>query len=361
MEIARVRSLTGERSGWIKRGRVAGKPYKIDRLAPKRIPFLGKGAVKKFNECSPPITTFRKLAELTDKRITALAKKKVATKANILAWRKAAQDAEDEPTSSTDHRKAANPYQSRWGDEERLEGSSGMSRYVCVTTMVEHIFEETKEHMQEIHGEDCDDWWVYHDALSLMTATTTRAWMEEKGYLKHWILPECGLNTHTPKHKQYYSKAPVGNSPELMPWDCSLNKDFDDAISHHITQTHHLAEDHECKFSYTTPVRGSYCLRRVYECNPRSERIVQDVNRFPKHLVRIMESEGCVVRDIGNSKKEEESLRGLRSGKRGLAAAAAEEKDGVKVDRRGGQEREHCGLFGYLCYWRGGDKGEGCG
>ncbi|CAB9515195.1 hypothetical protein SEMRO_699_G189390.1 [Seminavis robusta] len=119
------------------------------------------GAVKKFNEGSPLITTFRKLAELTNKPITALAKKKkVATMANILAWRKAAQEAKDESTASTDHRKGANPYQSCWGDdwEERLEGSSGMSKYVSVTTMVEHIFEEMKEHMQAIHGEDCDDW-----------------------------------------------------------------------------------------------------------------------------------------------------------------------------------------------------------
>ncbi|CAB9531524.1 hypothetical protein SEMRO_3632_G349860.1 [Seminavis robusta] len=159
--------------------------------------------------------------------------------------------------------------------------------------MVEHIFEETKAHMQEIHEEDCDDWWVYHNALSLMTATTTRAWVEEKGYLKHWILPECGLNAHTPKHKRYYSQAPVGNSPELMPWDCSLNKDFDYAIDYRVLQTHRLPEDHELKFSYTTPSHGSYCLRRVYEFNPRSERIAHDVNQSLQHLVDIMEWEGC--------------------------------------------------------------------
>ena len=125
-----------------------------------------------------------------------------------------------------------------------------------------------------------------------------------------------------------------------MPWDCSLNKDFNDAIDYHVLQTHDLKEDHELKFSYTSPVRGSHCLKRVYEHNPRGERIVHDVNQFPKHLVDIMEAEGCVVRDIGNSKKSSASA-GLRSGKRGLAAADALEEDGGKVDRRGGTRKRN--------------------
>ena len=74
-----------------------------------------------------------------------------------------------------------------------------------------------------------DNWMFFHDALSLMTAESCKLWMERRGILKHWILPECGLHQDQPGLKDYWHR-PVGNSPELMPWDCSLNKDLQDAV-----------------------------------------------------------------------------------------------------------------------------------
>ena len=77
-----------------------------------------------------------------------------------------------------------------------------------------------------------DNWMFYHDALTQLKCKRAKAWMETKGYLKRWVLPVNGLNDGT-----VYAGRPVGNSPELMPLDCSLFKDVDDAVARHIAVT----------------------------------------------------------------------------------------------------------------------------
>ena len=66
--------------------------------------------------------------------------------------------------------------------------------------MIEHIYKESELLYKEtIHR---DDWWFWHDALSLMTAKETVAWMKEKGYYHHWLLPELDL------YRDYADDAP---------------------------------------------------------------------------------------------------------------------------------------------------------
>jgi hypothetical protein len=51
-------------------------------------------------------------------------------------------------------------------------------------------------------------------------------------YYDRWLLPKLGLNEGT-----NFDGRPVGNHPEHMPWDCSLNKDVDDCVAYHVTIT----------------------------------------------------------------------------------------------------------------------------
>jgi hypothetical protein len=53
-----------------------------------------------------------------------------------------------------------------------------------------------------------DDWFVYHDALCLMTASDTKKWMEEQGYLKRWIRPMLGLFDEDHTLKAYKDRPP---------------------------------------------------------------------------------------------------------------------------------------------------------
>ena len=52
--------------------------------------------------------------------------------------------------------------------------------------MVSHICEETN---QEFMGTEHENNF-YHDTFFLMTANEAMNWMDEKGILKHWILPK---------------------------------------------------------------------------------------------------------------------------------------------------------------------------
>jgi hypothetical protein len=101
-----------------------------------------------------------------------------------------------------------------------------------------------------------DDWFFYHDALSLMTAMQTIEWMREKDYLKRWLLPINQLSETNNDLKNFLHR-PIGNSPEMIPWDCSLNKDIKDTIMRHVCYTCHLPKDDIRKFSLLTPCPGS--------------------------------------------------------------------------------------------------------
>ena len=80
----------------------------------------------------------------------------------------------------------------------------------------------------------------YHDALSLMTLEESTKFMRENGIIDHWILPELGLNDGTP-----YTNCPVGNSPKIMPLDCSLNKDIHEGVRRHWIFFGKLDRDNE--------------------------------------------------------------------------------------------------------------------
>ena len=66
-----------------------------------------------------------------------------------------------------------------------------------------------------------DNFFIVHDALVLMTEKETIQWMKEKNYYHRWLLPMNGLQDGTP-----YAGRLVGNSPEFMPLDNSLNRDL---------------------------------------------------------------------------------------------------------------------------------------
>ena len=70
-----------------------------------------------------------------------------------------------------------------------------------------------------------NNWFFYHDTLSLMTSKTTKDWMKGKGYYKRCIRPSNDLYKNKPELLTKFKDNPIGNSPEFMPWDNHLNQD----------------------------------------------------------------------------------------------------------------------------------------
>ena len=190
-----------------------------------------------------------------------------------------------------------NPYESLYGTlwMEKIRQSTSMKRTVSINTLVQQIYDNSKEIFKGTTYEN--DWYFYHDALSLMTSNSCRKFMTERGIINHWILPQNGLNGQTK-----YEHRPVGNSPEMMPLDCSLNKDLHEGVGWLCAITTNLSSDDPKKFDKSTPKRARSAYLRAWDPRhepdgfPSSKRIVEDIEKVVyDNLFKIYEARGAVV------------------------------------------------------------------
>eukprot|EP00594_Rhizosolenia_setigera_P009623 CAMPEP_0178971686 /NCGR_PEP_ID=MMETSP0789-20121207/20476_1 /TAXON_ID=3005 /ORGANISM="Rhizosolenia setigera, Strain CCMP 1694" /LENGTH=494 /DNA_ID=CAMNT_0020658811 /DNA_START=594 /DNA_END=2078 /DNA_ORIENTATION=+ len=216
-------------------------------------------------------------------------------------WSQAKSTTLEERPARKDHRKAQNPYKSRYQDrwEDEIKKSKHMSKYVCITELIEHMVAETKRVFADTaFAENC---FFYHDALALMTAKETREWMAERGYDKMWILPEKGLMRDMPKLFRYWDR-PVGNSPELCALDNSLNRDVHAAVESHVYFTQHVEPEDWRKFSFATYKTTTSAYLRIFDpdtgTSPTSERIVQDCEKVLQSILDVMRVHGTIVPEL---------------------------------------------------------------
>jgi hypothetical protein len=194
---------------------------------------------------------------------------------------------------------------------------------------VEHIVKETERMMRGMKHEE--DWMFYHDALTLMTAKETIAWMKDKGHFERWILPANRLHTDDPSLKYYFCK-PVGNSPEMMPWDTSLNQDVKCAVDRHVMSMADFEDDNPLKFSLSTPKRGARAFVRVLEGVPSSHRIIHDITKVIASMVLVQAKSGVLVQGVGNRNNGTRQPKTLPA--RGRAARPITGESGPTLMRR---------------------------
>ena len=110
-----------------------------------------------------------------------------------------------------------------------------------------------------------DYFFIIHDVLVLMTAKETIKWMKEKNCFHRWLLPMNGLQDRTP-----YAGPPVGNSPEFMPLDNSLNRDILHSLRFHCVLSRFVLdgevtdeEERNMRFSLSTPKEIARGLKRI--------------------------------------------------------------------------------------------------
>ena len=222
------------------------------------------------------------------------------------------------PHSIIDYRKAANPYQARYGATwvEEISKTSFMNKYMSIRELVQKIHDRSESIFKgTVHEED---WFFYHDALSQLTAKSTVAWMEEKGYYKRWLIPQLGLNFGT----IYFGRC-VGNRPEWMPLDMSLNNDIQLSLSLHCAITAYLPDEDPRKFSLATPKSIVSGIRRIYGTEggnvPCSDRIIEDCNRALRAFGVVYEHGGRMVPGLANRNGHRNNAAGRnRSGWGGL-------------------------------------------
>ena len=87
------------------------------------------------------------------------------------------------PSSLKDHRKAKNPYHSRYGEGwvDKLKSSTEMSKFYCITDLIRFMMNEAEKLMKgSVHEEN---FYIFHDDLVLMTAKEMINWMKQKRVL----------------------------------------------------------------------------------------------------------------------------------------------------------------------------------
>ena len=165
-------------------------------------------------------------------------------------------------------------------------------KIVCVTRLIDHIIAVCDE---AFRGTPYSDTYVIaHDALSQFTESGAQKYLADKGFGPARLLgPSGDTNAGT-----RYAKRAVGDSPELMPLDSNLFSDYSGAMKMHRAATWDLPVDDPLKFKFGTPAEVASTMRRVWEVCPTSERIVQDIKRFPTALDKIIAAEGAYVPEL---------------------------------------------------------------
>ena len=132
--------------------------------------------------------------------------------------------------------------------------------------------------------------------------------MKQKGYLHHWLLPLNILQDGTP-----YAGRPVGNSPEFMPLDNSLNSlniDILQSLRFHCVLSLSIIdgkeiteEERKLCFSFSTPREIAQGLKRLWDSimgTPSLARIIQDVDLALKALEIVYLENGAAVEELAD-------------------------------------------------------------
>ena len=272
---------------------------------------VGKTAIEKFAKHN--VRTIKNLKDLSDEEATAINNAERINKfASVRTMALMALPGTNPypivnlTKTNRDGTPTTNPYEARFGNRwrEEIESSTALSPLVCVTKLVTYMMEESARVMADTRHSD--DWYFYHDALSLMTAKGTRDWMKEtsiggKNCMSKWLVPMLGCNEGT----QFENRS-VGNSPEFMPLDNSLNNDVKIQHNFHCALTSHLALTDDRKFSNRTPKSISQGIRRLVEGHlpddgvPSSRRIIQDCDRALDSMRTVCEHNGAIVPGLAN-------------------------------------------------------------
>ena len=112
-----------------------------------------------------------------------------------------------------------------------------------------------------------NDFFIVHDALVLITSKETIEWMKEKNYYHRCLPPMNGLQEGTP-----YAGRHVGNSPEFMPLDNSLNRDILHCLRIHCVLSRFVLdgertdeEESNLCFSFSTPREIARGMKRIWD------------------------------------------------------------------------------------------------
>ena len=317
--------------GWVgthKRPKDYNELYMQDTLA--CIPGIGAAIEAKL--VVHDINLVQDLASLDDCMLYTLSSMSRISKKRLLTFRDRARQAKQGYSfypQRYDYRYEPNPFESRYGQDWEKNflsnKMSGMRGKVCVTHLVQHIDSTTRAAYKGTKYESTYLW--SHDALTQMFDKTCIEWMKKERYYERWLKPEMGISEEVFWQKEgilesskRYNGRPVGNSPELMPLDNSLFRDFRASLNLHIGLTAHLPDTDVRKFCKSTPNRLDKAVLKIWNpeigISPRPCRIVQDISRITSACTQIVEFGGGEVPGLAERNGHRRKRAGTKNDRR---------------------------------------------
>ena len=205
-------------------------------------------------------------------------------------------------------------YPDTWREELKLacsktigaKDSPSLKGYVCVTDLMDHVVAESKRLFKDTKY--ADSFVIYHDALKQWWEPEAQAHLREQ----HGIGPERQLcirgETNDAVAKHYIDRL-VGDSPEFCPLDSNLFSDFEFAMKQNLAHTYWLPHDHPDKWLAGTPKEVQRLMEMTWAHDGAvpSERIVEDICRFPAALDAVIAAKGAKVEHLDNRKGRRQS------------------------------------------------------
>ncbi len=170
----------------------------------------------------------------------------------------------------------------------------------CVTDFVDHVIRESTA----IYAgtEHADSFFIFHDALSQWWEKEAQEYVVQRGFGERQL--KCMGNTNI--NNRYRGKL-TGDSPEMCrALDSHGFADLTNSIKFHCGLSSLYPVGDPRRFHMGTPKQVYDTMKRCWEVEPTSERIVEDIMNLPSVLQKIITARGCVVPDLV-----------LRTGRRG--------------------------------------------
>ena len=139
--------------------------------------------------------------------------------------------------------------------------------------------------------------------------------MKDKGYYKHWMLPEIKI-LYDIKGCNHWRHIMPGNTPGSNPLDMQCFHDSKSRVNELVRITQSYGEEDSRKYSLSTYKRGLSAYERVWQTTPTSKRIVEDIDAIAGTYQEIIKHKGVLCPADKNSGGNRFHRRGGHSGKR---------------------------------------------
>ena len=198
-----------------------------------------------------------------------------------------------------------------WREAVLEKVGSGDHALICVTELMQHTIDEGNRLFRGTPHENT--WVISCDRLSAWWEKEAQDYLTERGFFDRQVRAWADTNEEYCR----YHESVVGDRPEMCALDNHLFNDLDFSLTQNVINTSSLPPSDPRRYLDGNPQQLSSALRRTWADNPTSERIVEDMTRYPVVIDKIVEHKGGVVPDFkaqhdGCSKRKRSSTEPSR-------------------------------------------------